>query len=105
MKKTIQLKPKKEARMKTKSQQIRKIQCPCCNAFKPATLEYFFKCQDRCQRWVCLECLKKNRCDFNRFHTLCPDCATRVRIKYRLPIYMTRCTACAEKYSDIHDSN
>ena len=81
----------------------KKYQCPSCHKFLPADLVHFMKCEGYCNRWICYECLRKNPCDFNSLHSICPDCVNFVRLVHRLPSYIIRCRACAEKYGDIHD--
>lgn len=84
--------------MKNSEISDKKYQCPSCRRFLPATLEYVMLC-DECKKWICYDCLKENPCDFSSLHTICPECATRIRVLYRLPIYLTRCYRCAQKYA------
>ena len=87
--------------MKNSEKGVKKLNCPSCGRLLPATLEHFMQC-DKCKKWVCYKCLKK--CDLNSLHLVCPDCISRIRIKYRLPVYITRCEACALKISRLHDN-
>lgn len=89
--------------MKNSEISDKKYQCPSCRRFLEPTLLNFTKCE--CGRWICYQCLKENPCDFSSLHTMCPECATGIRVLYRLPNYLTRCSRCARKYAGIHSHN
>lgn len=91
--------------MKNSDKYVKKYQCSTCRRWLPMTMQFFNKCNGCCNRWICYECLQKNRCDFNSLHLTCPECIKLLRLFYRLPVYLTRCKACAEKYGHFHDHN
>gem|GEM_PF-1878465 len=76
-------------------QTVKKIRCPICQKEFEATVMNFFKCEDRCGRWICKNgnCLAK--CETCGIKLVCLDCARRNREEFYTPsVNVRRCREC-----------